>query len=154
MIFSSWRLAELARMVPRYRDLGQLRLDLLSRDGFAGGRALGLHPREFALIWRLADSPGAAVPKQALLHDVWRLNHVPETNSLAVHVSRLRSKLQTAGLQNVVRTTPAGGYFLAMDAAGERQAIPLAPSLCPLDSHVRLGEHGAPAGTSGTPRNR
>lgn len=134
------RLDDISRMLPRFRDLGELRLDLLNRDGFAQGRALGLHPREFALIWRLADNPGAAVPKQALLHDVWRLNHVPETNSLAVHVSRLRSKLEGAGLHGLVRTGHAG-YFLATDREPGRSAIPLGDTGSALDRHVRLGDH-------------
>ena len=99
-------------VLPRIRDHGRLRLDLLARDGFVGGRPLGLHPREFALIWRLADSPGIAVEKQALVSDVWRMAHVPDTNSLAVHVFRLRAKLAIVGLADLIQTAPSGGYWL------------------------------------------
>jgi two-component system, OmpR family, response regulator len=103
-----------AELLPRYRELGNLRLDLFARDGFVGRQQLGLHPREFALIWRLADSPGIAVAKKVLVRDVWRMAHVPDTNSLAVHVFRLRAKLAIAGLAELVRTSPSGGYFLAL----------------------------------------
>ncbi len=106
------RIAEHATLLPRIREIGGLRLDLFARDGFAQGRALGLHPREFALIWRLAESPGIAVPKKQLVRDVWRMAYVPDTNSLAVHVFRLRAKLELAGLLGLVQTAAAGGYFL------------------------------------------
>ena len=99
------RIAAQAETLPRMRRLGQLLLDLFARDGFAHGRRLGLHPREFALIWRLSDSPGEAVTKKMLIRDVWRMAYVPETNSLAVHVFRLRAKLASAGLEWMVQTT-------------------------------------------------
>jgi hypothetical protein len=38
--------------------------------------------------------------------------HVPDTNSLAVHVFRLRAKLIIAGLEGLVKTAPSGGYYL------------------------------------------
>jgi len=89
------RLTELENMLPRFRQVGQLRLDLLAREAFVAGEALGLHPREFGLLWRLSDKPGKPLCKRRLIEDVWHLRFVPETNSLAVHVSRLRSKLDT-----------------------------------------------------------
>lgn len=73
--------------LPRWRIVGPLMLDLFHRDGQIGERWLGLHPREFSLLWRLAEHPGAQFTRRQLLHDVWRLDHDPETNSLEVHVS-------------------------------------------------------------------
>jgi two-component system OmpR family response regulator len=106
------RLAAHADLLPRRRRLGPLVLDLFSRDGEGPRGRLGLHPREFALLWRLAEAPGRRVGKAQLAADVWRLGFVPETNSIAVHVSRLRAKLAIAGLDGLVRTAPDGGYLL------------------------------------------
>lgn len=108
------RFACRAEALPRSLTLGALRLDLLAREGFVEGRPLGFYPREFALLWRLAETPGRAVGKPALVDEVLRLRHVPDTNSLAVHVSRLRAKLAIAGLEGMVQTAPAGGYLLAL----------------------------------------
>ena len=107
------RIEARAGSVPRKRQVGPLTLDLVAREGFVDKLRLGLHPREFGLLWRLADRPGVAVKKDDLLSDVWRLGFVPETNSLAVHVSRLRAKLAQAGLGGLVRTVASGGYLLA-----------------------------------------
>lgn len=118
------RVADHAQMLPGCRVIGPLRLDLLARDGMIAGRSLALHPREFALLWRLADTPGVPVAKPTLLREVWRLFHIPDTNSLAVHVFRLRAKLAVAGLRDLVRTTPNGGYMLA--SPDDSPALPMA----------------------------
>lgn len=135
------RLIDSAQNLPRYRILGLLRLDLLARDAFLAGRALGLHPREFELLWRLSDCPGEPVSAPVLLRDVWRLSFRPETNSLAVHVSRLRARLRQAGVDGLIETLPDGSYRLI--GAG-RPALPLADSgKLALDAHLRLGKETA-----------
>jgi DNA-binding response OmpR family regulator len=102
-------------MLPRWRSVGPLTLDLFHRDARRGGRWLALHPREFGLLWRLADNPGKRVTRAQLWRDVWRLNHEPETNSVEVHVSRLRGKLVEFGCGGLVATDPRGGYRLQAD---------------------------------------
>lgn len=106
------RLVAAADAMPRYRRAGPVTLDLFHRDGQVGERWLGLHPREFELLWRLSDTPGERVSARELLTDVWRLDHVPETNSLQVHVSRLRAKLAISKVAWLVETDPEGGYRL------------------------------------------
>ena len=117
------RVAENGGWLPARRVVGPMTLDLLARDGFVHDRPLGLHPREFSLLWRLAETPGTRVAKRTLLADVWRLGFVPETNSLAVHVFRLRSRLAQAGLANVIATDPDDGYMLVIDPRA-RQSVP------------------------------
>jgi two-component system, OmpR family, response regulator len=130
------RLTHFAQSLPRYRHHGKLQIDLLSREGFVAGRALGLHPREFALLWRLADCPGEAISPRELLSDVWRLAFRPETNSLAVHVSRLRTKLRLAGIDGVIETLPDGAYRLLPQSP----PIMLPSRELVLDQPLRLGE--------------
>jgi hypothetical protein len=133
------RLIEQAQAMPRSRRCGPLRLDLLAREAFVAGRALGLHPREFTLLWRLADHPGEAVSPGELLGDVWRLAFRPETNSLAVHVSRLRAKLRLSGVDGLIETMPDGAYRLIAVPAPALAAVLPPPNLL-LDGHVRLRE--------------
>jgi len=106
------RLSATLDALPRQRSHGPILLDLLHREGWVGRSRLGLHPREFALLWRLADTPDVPVAPATLLSDIWHLAHRPETNSLAVHVCRLRAKLAGAGLPGLLHTS-AGGYVLA-----------------------------------------
>jgi two-component system OmpR family response regulator len=106
------RLAASSLWLPRIRQVGALKLDLLAREAFGFGEALNLNPREFALLWRLAESLDQPVTKQDLVRDVWRMGFVPETNSIAVHMSRLRRKLSLVGLRGMIETLPLGGYRL------------------------------------------
>jgi len=99
-------------MLPRFREIGDVTLDLFHRDGRVEDRWLALFPREFELFWRLAEQPGVHVTKRQLLEDVWRLKHEPESNRIAVHVARLRSKLDSCGLASMIVTHEAGGYYI------------------------------------------
>ncbi len=106
-------------LIPRFREVGDVTLDLFHRDGRVADCWLGLHPREFALLWRLAEHPGERMTRRQLLADVWRIHFDPETNSVAVHVARVRAKLDTFGLVRLVATHPEGGYFLDMPPLGD-----------------------------------
>lgn len=134
---------------PARRRLGRLWLDLLTRDARVDGRRLRLHPREFALLWRLSELPGAPVTRRALLRDVFDLSFDPGTNRLAVHVCRLRKKLAWAGLASLLATAPGeGGYRLIVsegslghwDKRGDPPQRILQDPQFPLDHAPRLGE--------------
>ena len=115
-----------------FRRAGPVLLDLAGREGWLGGRRLGLHPREFALIWRLAETPGVAIERMRLLRDVCQTAADPGTNRIAVHVCRLRAKMADAGVHGLIETTPAGAY---------RLVAALSASTKPLDPPPRLREH-------------
>lgn len=133
-------------------------LDLMTRDAQVDGCRLRLHPREFALLWRLAEVPGAVVKRAELLRDVFELTFDPGTNRLAVHVCRLRKKLNRAGLSDLLATVPGEsayrlvvnwGASVRLDERGDPpQRIPPDPQflfgpLIPLDQSRRLGEHAS-----------
>ncbi|PKB14751.1 DNA-binding response OmpR family regulator [Novosphingobium kunmingense] len=122
---------ERAQALNRRRRAGALTLDLVMREGFVADRPLRLFPREFALLWRLSEVPGFGVAQDVLLRDVWGLSFRPETNSLAVHVSRLRAKLRLAGMEGLVETLADGGY---------RLAVTVMPRDFTLDGTTRLGK--------------
>lgn len=130
------RVNEMFGMLPRWRNVGPLTLDLFHRDAREGARWLALHPREFGLLWRLADNPGGRVTRRQLLEDVWRLRHEPETNSLEVHVSRLRSKLARAGCAHLIETVPEGGYRLARTPDTPFMLAPTTPEADALDRYL------------------
>lgn len=115
--------------LPRLRTAGPLALDLLHRDARAGDSWLALHPREFELLWRLAESPGEPVSRARLLRDVWRLDFDPGTNTVEVHVSRLRSKIAAAGAGRLIETGPPGYRLALPGAARPFSRMPCNPAL-------------------------
>ncbi len=127
------RVCTLAQCLPRLLAYGRLTLDLMLRDARLGGRRLGLHPREFALLWRLIEAEGSPLSADELIAHVWQLSLRPETNSLAVHISRLRKKLALAGLGTPLETHSGGSYRL-------RPASAFAFHENALDADLRLRE--------------
>jgi DNA-binding response OmpR family regulator len=99
-------------LIPRFREAGDITLDLFHRDGRVEDCWLELRPREFELLWRLAEQPGERKTRRQLLTDVWRIPHAPETDSVAVHIARLQARLAPFGLDRLLAPHPDGGYFL------------------------------------------
>lgn len=138
--------ARASRLVARgwaaTRRHGRLALDPLARNATVDGQPLRLFPREFALLWRLSEEPGIAVPRAELLHDVLGLSIEPGTNALAVHICRLRKKLHTARLSHLLITGPGNGsYALVFEDTHPRRSGPSRPRMRNgLDEAVFSGE--------------
>jgi two-component system OmpR family response regulator len=107
------RVAARLRLAAPPIGVGELMIDRVARRVTRAGRAIGLLPREYALLLHLAQHAGEAVPRQALLEAVWGLRFDPGTNVVAVHVSRLRAKLDRDFAAPMLQTEKGVGYRLA-----------------------------------------
>ena len=74
-------------------QLGDLKLDLLSRRVEREGQLIDLQPREYKLLEFLLRRPNQVVTRTMLLEGVWEYHFDPQTNVIDVHISRLRSKI-------------------------------------------------------------
>lgn len=106
------RIAARLRLAAPPIGIGELIIDRIARRVTRAGRALMLHPREYALLLHLAQHAGQAVPRAALLEAVWGLRFDPGTNVVAVHVSRLRAKLDRDFAVPMLSTEKGVGYRL------------------------------------------
>ncbi len=103
--------------VRRFREAGDLTLDLFHRDGRIDDRWLGLHLREFALLWRLARHPGECLTGLQLMAEAWRVAGDAESASIATQVELARAKLALAGCAQLIGTDADGRYFLDVPPA-------------------------------------
>jgi two-component system OmpR family response regulator len=78
---------------PTRLTVGDLTLDLLTRQVTRGTETIELQPREFALLEYLMRHPGRTVTKTMVLEHVWDYSFDPQTNVVDVLVHRLRSKV-------------------------------------------------------------
>jgi two-component system OmpR family response regulator len=78
---------------PTRLTVGDLTLDLLSRQVTRGTETIELQPREFALLEYLMRNPGRTVTKTMVLEHVWDYSFDPQTNVVDVLVHRLRAKV-------------------------------------------------------------
>ena len=96
-----------------------IEVDRLAHVAKAGGRDLGLTPKEFQLLEYFILRPEQVVRRTELLEKVWDLQFDPETNVVDVHVGHLRRKLQKAGPGPTIQTLRGVGYMLTQDATVE-----------------------------------
>ena len=88
--------------------LGTLEIDLAGRLVRRGGASIALTAREWALFELLLSRPGQLFPKRALEERLYSVDDEIGSNTLEVHVSRLRKKLGVA----VIETERGLGYRL------------------------------------------
>lgn len=104
---------------PTHLEVGDLRIDLLSREVSRGGTVIDLRPREFALLEFLARHAGQVVSKTMILSRIWNYTFDPRTNVVDVLVSRLREKIDRNFETKLLRTRRGMGYVLSAQPAAE-----------------------------------
>ncbi len=89
---------------------GEVVVDLSDGRATRGGRQLGLTGIEFRILAALMRSSGQLVTYAQLAEAVWAVATGPESNSLEVHVSRIRQKLEADGASRLIHTVRGLGY--------------------------------------------
>lgn len=87
---------------------GPLRIDLAARSIQCDGRPVQLTAREWALFEALLSRPGQLLSKAQLEDKLYAFDAEVESNTIEVHVSRLRKKLGAG----VIETERGLGYRL------------------------------------------
>ena len=101
-----------AEAVETRLQVGDLEMDLLSRQVQRGGQNIELQPREFRLLEYLLQHAGQVVTRTMLLEKVWDYHFDPQTNVIDVHVSRLRRKIDKGFEYPLIHTVRGAGYVL------------------------------------------
>lgn len=97
---------------PTTLKVGDLELDLLSREARREGKTVELQPREFSLLEYLMRNAGRVVSKTMILEHVWDYSFDPQTNVVDVLVHRLRSKVDKGFSSKLIHTLRGVGYVL------------------------------------------
>jgi DNA-binding response OmpR family regulator len=95
---------------PTRLAVGDLTLDLLSREVARGVDKIELQSRELALLEYLMRSEGRVVTKTMILEHIWDYSFDPQTNVVDVLVCRLRNKLGKG--RAMIQTLRGVGYVL------------------------------------------
>ena len=97
---------------PTRFKLGDLSVDLLTREIVRGGKKIELQPREFSLLEYLMRNAGKVVSKTMILEHVWDYSFDPQTNVVDVLVCRLRNKVDRDSEEKLIHTIRGVGYVL------------------------------------------
>lgn len=88
--------------------VGELDIDLSSRTVHRAGKPVALTAREWALFEAFVQAPGRLLSKAQLEERLYSFDDSIESNTIEVHVSRLRKKLG----RDVIETERGLGYRL------------------------------------------
>ena len=100
---------------PRMK-FGALTVDITGRRAHINNHPLELTPREWGVLEYLLMRAGQVVSKEQMLQALCSWDDSLTHNAIEVYISRLRSKLQTAGI--TIRTVRGFGYLVEDPDAG------------------------------------
>ena len=92
--------------------VGDLEIDLLTREARRAGRRIELRPKEWALLEYLMRHAGRVVSKTMILAHVYDYSFDPGTNVVDVLVHRLRDKIDRGFDTKLLHTVRGLGYVL------------------------------------------
>ena len=97
---------------PTRLKVGDLSLDLLTREVFRAGESIELQPREFALLEYLMRNAGRIVSRTMIMEHVWNYNFDPQTNVVEARMTRLRDKIDRSHNKKLIHTIRGVGYVI------------------------------------------
>jgi DNA-binding response OmpR family regulator len=93
-------------------SLGQIKVDVASREVVVAGEPVALRAKEFDLLWALLNHKGIVLSREQLLDLVWGFDFYGQTRTVDVHVAHLRDKLEGSGVE--IETVWGVGYKLVV----------------------------------------
>jgi len=97
---------------PSTISIGDLTIDLLTREVIRGEVTISLPSREFALLEYLMRNKGRIVSKTSILEHVYDYSFDPQTNVIDVLVCRLRNNIDRDFDLKMIQTVRGMGYVL------------------------------------------
>jgi two-component system response regulator MprA len=97
---------------PAQLEFAGLRMELLTREVWRGGRELKLTRTEFSLLELLMRHPRHVLTRTRILEEVWGFDFPTTANSLEVYVGYLRRKTEAGGEPRLLHTVRGVGYVL------------------------------------------
>jgi len=91
-------------------SVGDLTMNLLTREVARGGTPIELSPREFNLLEHLMRSPGRVLTRVQICEQVWDYHFDPGTNLVEVYIQRLRKKVDAGAAVKLIETIRGVGY--------------------------------------------
>jgi DNA-binding response OmpR family regulator len=96
--------------------VGDLELDVRSRQARRGTRRIDLTAREFGILEYLMRHAGEVVTRSMLADHVWGERYDSLSNLIEVFINRLRKKLEADGAPRILHTMRGAGYLLREEA--------------------------------------
>ena len=112
-------MARVNAVLRRHPDIGKkllvykdISLDPSKHIVVRGNKRINLRKKEFILLAYFMKNAGMVLPRNVILNHVWETNSDPFTNTLEVHITGLRKKLNEGFNKKHIHTVHGIGYEL------------------------------------------
>jgi len=92
--------------------VGDLELDMGSREVHRAGRPIELTPKEYAVLEYLMRHPGRVMSRTLITEYAWDYHFDPGTNIVDVVINRLRKKVDSGADKKLLHTVRGVGYVI------------------------------------------
>jgi DNA-binding response OmpR family regulator len=117
------RLRALLRRPPMQQDtilrVGDLEMDVATREVRRAGKSINLSPREFTLLEYLMRHPRQVLTRSQITEHSWNFDFYENSNVIDVYIGYLRRKIDHGFDKPLLHTVRGVGYCLSADAAND-----------------------------------
>ncbi|MGD9301565.1 MAG: response regulator transcription factor [Desulfobacterales bacterium] len=92
--------------------VGEVTMNLITREVFRAGQKIDLQPLEFSLLEYLMRNAGRVVSKTMIMEHVWDYYFDPLTNVVESRIYKLREKFDKGFASKMIHTVRGVGYVL------------------------------------------
>lgn len=92
--------------------VGDLELNLLTREASRGGKKIELTAKEFVLLEELMRHAGQVMTRSRLLDTVWNYDVLTDSNVVDMYIHYLRTKVDKDFEEKLIRTVRGVGYAI------------------------------------------
>ncbi|NMF65710.1 response regulator transcription factor [Brasilonema octagenarum] len=114
------RLRALLRRPPMQQDtilrVGDLEMDVATREVRRAGKSINLSPREFTLLQYLMRHPRQVLTRTQITEHTWNFDFYENSNVIDVYIGYLRRKIDHGFDKPLLHTVRGVGYCLSADA--------------------------------------
>jgi two-component system OmpR family response regulator len=100
------------QLAPRALRVGDLELDLGTREVSRAGRRIELTPKEYAVLEYLMRHVGRVMSRTLITEYAWDYHFDPGTNIVDVVINRLRKKVDAGQDRRLIHTVRGVGYVI------------------------------------------
>lgn len=94
--------------------VGEITVDIGTREAAYAGEPLQLTPKEFDLLVAMAQQAPNVISRDQLLKSVWQTDWLGASKTIDMHISTLRRKLTDAGApKDLIATVRGSGFRIA-----------------------------------------
>ena len=95
--------------------VGDLELNVLTREAERGGKKIDLTAKEFVLLEELMRHAGQVMTRTRLLDTVWNYDVLTDSNVVDMYIHYLRTKIDKDFEVKLIRTVRGVGYAIRAD---------------------------------------